>query len=178
MKINGADPVWAPFRLRAALEVALVALSLLVAPVAVAVQAGQAAPPLAVQSPNGQWQRLQDYRGRVVYVDFWASWCAPCRQALPQYERLYRQWQSRGLTVLAVNVDTDIQAAEKMLKRHPLSFPILFDPKGFWAERFGLPAMPSSYLIDRAGIVRQVFQGYRQEDLPMLEAMIDKTLGE
>lgn len=143
-----------------------------------AVAVGDTAPPLAIQSADGQWQRLQDYHGRVVYLDFWASWCAPCQQALPEYERWYRQWQSRGLTVLAVNLDSDPAAATKLLKRRPLSFPIAFDPKGVWAERYALPTMPSSYLIDRRGIVRKVHGGFRPEDLPMLEALIDKTLGE
>jgi len=157
----------------------LSALALLLAsPAALAVNAGEPAPPLAAQTADGQWQRLQDARGKVVYVDFWASWCAPCREAMPQYERLYRQWSARGFTVIGVNIDAERAAALRALKRTPVSFPVVFDPAGAWAERFVLPTMPTGYLIGRDGIVRYVHQGYRAQDLPSLEAQIEKTLGE
>lgn len=156
----------------------LAAVLLLATPAAWAVNAGEAAPPLAAPGADNQWQRLQDYRGKVVYVDFWASWCAPCRQAMPQYERLYKQWAARGFVVIGVNVDTDREAATKALKRSKVSFPVVFDPLGTWAGRFALPTMPAGYLIGRDGIVRYVHQGFRTEDLPALEALIDKSLGE
>jgi len=156
----------------------LVSALLLAAPAAQAVRVGEPAPPLAAQSADGQWQRLQDYRGQVVYVDFWASWCAPCRQAMPQYERWSRQWSARGLRVIGVNVDTERDAALRALKRNPVSFTVVFDPQGIWPERFGLPTMPSAYLIDRRGIVRHVHAGFRMQDLAALETLIEQMLQE
>ncbi len=155
------------------------ALALLLAsPAALAVKAGERPPPLVAQNAGQQLLGLQDYRGKVVYVDFWASWCAPCRQAMPQYDRLYKQWASRGLVVLGVNLDSDRDDADRALKRRPVSFPVVYDPAGTWAERFELPSMPSGYLIGRDGIVRHVHEGFRTSDVPALEALIDKTLGE
>lgn len=166
---------WSTFSVRVAAMTIILAL---LSPAAIAVQIGQPAPPLAIQGPDGSWQRLQDYRGRIVYLDFWASWCAPCRRALPEYARLERQWKSRGLSVLAVNVDTDSRAARQLLDHVPLGFPVVFDPKGIWAERFDLPTMPTSYLIDRKGIVRRIYAGFRPEELSALESSIDQVLRE
>jgi len=145
---------------------------------AAALGAGAAMPVVTGQGMDGQWQRLQDYRGKVVYVDFWASWCAPCRQAMPQYERLYRELGSAGFAVLAVNVDTDRRLAERMLKQVPVSFPVILDPQGQWANLFSPPTMPTGYLIDRKGIVRHVHVGYKSEELPAFEALIRKTVEE
>lgn len=162
--------------MRVALSLAVALL--LASPASRAVKAGEPAPPLSAQNAAQQLVGLADYRGKVVYVDFWASWCAPCRQAMPQYDRLYKQWASRGLVVLGVNVDSDRAEADKALKRRPVSFPVVYDPAGAWAERFELPSMPSGYLIGRDGIVRHVHEGFRTSDVPALEALIDKTLGE
>lgn len=156
----------------------LLAAALLAPSAAWAVAVGEPAPPLAAQTADGQWQRLQDWRGKVVYVDFWAAWCGPCREAMPQYERLYRQHGAQGLVILGVNVDTERQPAEAMLKRLKPSFPVVFDPKGQWAERFALPAMPSAYLIDRRGVVRYVHVGYKSQTLPELERKIAEVLAE
>ena len=162
--------------MRTALGLALALM--LMSPAGHAVTAGEAAPPLSAPNAAQQPVGLKDYRGKVVYVDFWASWCAPCRQAMPQYDRLYRKWASRGLVVLGVNVDTDRAEADRALKRRPVSFPVVYDPAGSWPERFDLPTMPSGYLIGRDGIVRYVHEGFRTSDVPALEALIDKTLGE
>lgn len=151
---------------------------LLASPLAAAVGIGAAAPPLAAQTAHGQWQRLQDHRGKVVYVDFWAAWCGPCREAMPQYERLYRQHRDQGLVIIGVNVDSERAPAAAMLKRVKPSFPIVFDPKGQWAERFALPAMPSAYLIDRRGVVRHVHVGYKRQTLPELEKKMAELLAE
>lgn len=157
----------------------MLAAALLLAPVVgFALQAGAPAPVVAAQSTDGQWQRLQDYRGKVVYVDFWASWCAPCRQALPQYERLYRELAPSGFVVLAINVDTEQRLAQRMLKQIPMSFPVILDPQGVLAERFSPPTMPTGYLIDRQGVVRYVHTGYKAEDLPAFETLVRKMVEE
>lgn len=156
----------------------LAAVFCIAAAPAFALKPGDVPPPLAAPSESGDILGLQNYRGQVVYIDFWASWCAPCREAMPQYDRLYRQWRGRGLTILGVNVDTDRKAAQRALKRTPVSFPVIYDPTGQWPERFDLPTMPSGYLIDRKGRVRHVHAGFRSGDLPALEALIDAALKE
>ena len=152
---------------------------LAVMPTARALDAGAPAP-AALTAPQlgGTALALADLRGQVVYVDFWASWCAPCLQALPALDALYRQHGERGFKVLAVNVDTDRAAALKMLKRVNPSFPVVFDPDGIWPEAFGLKAMPSGYLIDRDGVVQLVKAGYKTKELPQLEAAILQQLGD
>jgi len=156
----------------------LAAALLLASPAVLALNPGEPAPVVATKSTDGQWQRLQDYRGKVVYVDFWASWCAPCRQALPQYERLYRELGPSGFVVLAINVDTEQRLAQRMLKQIPMSFPVILDPQGVLAERFSPPTMPTGYLIDRQGVVRYVHTGYKAEDLPAFETLVRKMVEE
>lgn len=116
--------------------------------------------------------------GQVVYIDFWASWCAPCRDVMPKLQRLYDDRHGRGFTVIGVNVDTETARARRIAQNAGISFPIVFDPQGIWPERFDLPAMPTGYLIDRRGVVRFVQKGYTANDLPALESNIDDLLKE
>lgn len=143
----------------------------------VRLEVGDAAPPLQAPQRDGTPLLLESLRGQVVYVDFFASWCAPCAQALPALDALYRRHGERGLNVLAVNVDTDRAAALKMLERIPVSYPVVFDPAGVWPASFGLRGMPSGYLLDRTGVVRFIKTGYQAKDLPQLVAAIEAELG-
>jgi thiol-disulfide isomerase/thioredoxin len=145
---------------------------------ALALGTGELPPDLVAQDQSGVTQRPQDYRGRVLYIDFWASWCAPCLQELPALERLYADLAPRGFAVLAINVDARRSDAQRLLDRLQLSFPIVFDPDGVWPERFALPAMPSGYLIGRDGRVRHVQIGFREGDLAVLEQAIEQALEE
>ncbi|MDP9141908.1 MAG: TlpA family protein disulfide reductase [Pseudomonadota bacterium] len=138
---------------------------------------GDAAPALSAPQQDGTPFALDSLKGRVVYVDFFASWCAPCAEALPALDALYRKHADKGLTVVAVNVDTERAAALKMLKRIPVSYPVVFDPAGVWPETFGLRGMPSGYLLDRTGVVRFIKTGYQAKDLPKLVAAIEAELG-
>lgn len=156
----------------------LLAVAVLPLPAALAAEAGAPAPLLVAPDAGGQPLSLQSLRGQVVYLDFWASWCAPCRVAMPHYDRWQRQWAAQGFTVLGVNVDSERRAAEQALKRTPVSFPVVYDPAGQWAQAFKLPTMPSAYLIDRQGRIHTVHAGFREKDLPALEAKIQTLLGE
>lgn len=140
-------------------------------------EVGDAAPALQAPQLDGTPLLLQSLQGQVVYVDFFASWCAPCAQALPALDALYRKHGDSGLSVVAVNVDTDRAAALKMLKRIPVSYPVVFDPAGIWPETFGLRGMPAGYLLDRSGVVRFIKIGYQAKDLPKLVAAIEAELG-
>lgn len=138
---------------------------------------GDIAPKLEAPQLDGTPLALQALQGKVVYVDFWASWCAPCREVMPALDVLYRKHSGAGFAVVAVNVDTDREAALRMLKRLPVSYPVVFDPAGVWPETFGLRGMPSGYLLDRTGVVRFIKTGYQAKDLPKLVAAIEAELG-
>lgn len=122
--------------------------------------------------------RLANLRGRVVYVDFWASWCAPCRQSMPALDRYFRRFANRGFIVLGVNKDMAAPDAERFLQRFPVTFPLLADPGDGFARAFEVKAMPSGYLIDRAGRVRYVHRGFTSETATALESQIEQLVGE
>lgn len=103
---------------------------------------------------------LQAQRGRVVYVDFWASWCVPCRESFPWMKALERTYASRGLTVLAIDVDQNQTDAQRFLRVFRPNFQVLFDPNGKFAQKYGIIGMPTSFLIDRTGKVRFTHVGF------------------
>jgi cytochrome c biogenesis protein CcmG/thiol:disulfide interchange protein DsbE len=103
---------------------------------------------------------LSAYRGKVVYLDFWASWCAPCRESFPWMNRWQRQFGPDGLVVIAVNVDRERADAQRFLQAYPADFRIVFDPDGALPEKFAVHGMPTSFLIDRAGEVRLRHEGF------------------
>lgn len=156
----------------------LLLLAALVTPAAARVTPGAPAPALAAPLASGELLKLDALRGRVVYLDFWASWCPPCRAAMPEYEKLWRELAPQGFSVIGVNLDTERAAALRALHRSAVSFPVVFDPEGRWPATFDLPAMPSAYLIDRAGVVRHVQEGFRRDELPALRERILELLQE
>ncbi|MES0874922.1 TlpA family protein disulfide reductase [Sinimarinibacterium thermocellulolyticum] len=163
--------------LKRLLRIATLALCGVLPPVQ-ALEIGEAAPALVAMQPDGRALALASLRGQVVYVDFWASWCAPCLQAMPALDALQRRYGARGFAVIGVNVDTERKAALRMLERVGVGFAIVLDPQGRWPEAFGLSAMPSGYLLDRAGVVRFVKAGYMAKDLPQIEAAVLTLLGD
>lgn len=139
------------------------------------VAAGDLAPDVALpESPVGQ--RLSDLRGRLVYLDFWASWCTPCRLSFPWMGELQRRHGGRGLQVVAVNLDVRRADADAFLARHPAGIAVAFDPRGVSAEAFGVRAMPTSVLIGPDRRVLAVHRGFRLEDAPALEAKVVAAL--
>jgi thiol-disulfide isomerase/thioredoxin len=118
------------------------------------------APDIALKTADGREVRIADLKGRVVLVDFWASWCAPCKASFPALDALYREYRERGLEVLAVNLDERRRDADAFLADRPHALTVLFDPKGASAEAFGVQGMPSSFVIDRAGAIRFTHMGY------------------
>lgn len=119
---------------------------------------------------------LQALRGQMVYLDFWASWCVPCRQSFPWMNALQEKYRAQGLIVLAINLDQDEQAAHRFLDQYPVNFTVAFDPQGKVAERYKLKGMPTSYLIDRDGQVLMTHIGFRSRDIEILEARIAAQL--
>ena len=121
---------------------------------------GKPAPDFAAKSDSGRNVRLSELRGQVVLINFWASWCSPCRQELPLLSKIYTQYRGAGFALLAVNVDDNRKDAESMLKRLDLKFPTLFDGNKKVAKLYGVDTMPATLVIDRDGRVRYVHRGY------------------
>jgi peroxiredoxin len=119
------------------------------------------APDFTLKSRDGSNIKLSELRGQVVMINFWASWCGPCRQEMPLLDQLYQRYQPMGFTLLGVNVEEDSTAADKVLKQIPVSFPVLFDSENSVSESYQVRAMPSTFLIDRNGNVRYLHKGYQ-----------------
>lgn len=134
------------------------------------------APEFNVASADGKRLSLSQFRGRVVYVDFWASWCGPCRKSFPWLNQMHDRYGKAGLQIIAINLDEDSQLAHAFLKQYPAGFTIGFDPTGDSAEAYGLRGMPSSYLIDRNGKLIFSHIGFRIDDQVELEQKIRRTL--
>lgn len=155
----------------------VILLMLLAAPVA-ALEAGDRAPDFAAPSLTGEGTvELSRHRGKVVYLDFWASWCAPCLKAIPEIEKLRAEFPADELQIIAVNLDTTKKKALRFLDKHPIGYPSASDPKGRLPERFGLETMPTSYLIDRDGVIRYVHRGFQSGDGAKLRQEIGALLG-
>ena len=119
---------------------------------------------------------LSNLEGKTLYVDFWASWCAPCIISLPKYNELYLKYKQDGLEIIAINVDNPIEDGLDFLLDTPLDFLIPQDPEGDAAELFGVIGMPSSYLISPEGHVELVHMGFRNGDIEIIEEEIKKVL--
>jgi cytochrome c biogenesis protein CcmG/thiol:disulfide interchange protein DsbE len=115
--------------------------------------------------------------GKTVYVDFWASWCAPCLSSLPLYNDMYHKYKDQGLEIVAINVDNPIEDGLDFLLDTPLDFLIPADPDGEAAELFEVIGMPTSYLIEPDGTVKLVHMGFRSGDIEMIEEAIQDSLG-
>ena len=135
---------------------------------------GQAAPDFTLKSLSGENIRLGDYRGQVVLLNFWASWCAPCRQEMPLLNELHHRYAPLGFSVIGVNVEQDNTAARRWLEKTPVDFPILFDTDNKVSRRYDIRAMPTTALIDRDGNVRHLHHGY----VPGLEATYQQQVRE
>ncbi len=97
--------------------------------------------------------RLSDYRGKMVYLDFWASWCGPCRQSFPWMEQMHQKYRSQGLEVIAINLDRERKLADTFMQQHPNSFTIGFDIEGVVPLAYEVRGMPSSFVIDQEGVI-------------------------
>lgn len=157
---------------------AVCALTFVPLPSASAVGQGALAPEIGLQDRSGKLIKMSDLKGRVVIVDFWASWCAPCREELPVLEGLFKKYRDKGLVVVGVGQDKDPQNLAKFLRASPLSFPIVHDARGEVAGRYEPPKMPSSYVIDRKGLIRHLHAGFRASDKAALERELKQLLDE
>ena len=126
-----------------------------------AVPASGEAGNFTLKSADGTNIRLSEYRGQVVMLNFWASWCGPCRQEFPHLDTLQQKYTDLGFTIFGINVEQDRTQADKVLRDIPVTFPILFDDKNQVSELYNVDAMPMTVLLDRNGVVRFQHRGYK-----------------
>lgn len=143
-----------------------------------AVEEGEPVPDLTLPSIYADQPEisLQGLSGKTIYIDFWASWCAPCIKSLPLYNEMYHKYKDQGLEVVAISVDNPIEDGLDFLLDTPLDFLIPSDPEGDAAELFEVIGMPTSYLISPDGEVRLVHMGFRDGDIEIIEKEVLKIL--
>ncbi|HHO59292.1 MAG TPA: TlpA family protein disulfide reductase [Thiotrichales bacterium] len=134
------------------------------------------APQFSLKDSAGKTVSLKKYRGKVVYVDFWASWCTPCKQSFPFMNELHERYGKKGLKIIGINLDADKKDADKFLKQVKADFTIAYDPSGKTAEKYDLQVMPSSYLIDRNGRLVYLHRGFKAGDKREMEEKIVQAL--
>ena len=146
--------------------------SLLIAGLTLVATAASASP------SSAQSLDLTQYKGKVVYLDFWASWCAPCRLSFPWLASLQSAYRREGLTVVAVNVDHNRADAERFLSNEGSNFGIIYDPKGLIASKYNVVGMPMSVLIDKDGKVRFKHVGFYPQDEATYLSQVNQLLSE
>ena len=139
-------------------------------------QAGAPAPAFELNSNSGKPVSLADLKGQIVLVNFWASWCGPCRQEMPILEQLNHQYHNKGVSLIGVNVEPDSAAATAWLKATPVTFPILYDVDSKVSKLYEVQGMPNTVILDRKGVVRYIHRGYspgaENEYLDQIRALI------
>jgi len=153
----------------------LLLTGLLVAP-ALAVAPAGPAPKFQLTSMAGKPISLDQLKGQVVMINFWASWCGPCREEMPVLEKLYAKYKPMGFTMIGVNVEPDSKLAAEWLKATPVTFPILFDTKSEVSKLYQVSSMPSTVIVDRKGNLRWMHRGYKagaeNEYLDQIRALV------
>jgi len=165
--------------LRTTFLLSAVSLGLIFQANADAIETGQGVPNCTLAPVGGEERYdLRRFHGKVLYVDFWASWCPPCAQSFPFMNQLDRELRDRGLQVVAINLDEKSDDAYGFLAQHPAQFTVALDGGGSCPQNFGVKAMPSTYLIDRKGIVRHVHLGFRPGEAEQLRTVVEQLLAE
>lgn len=140
-----------------------------------AIEVGERAPEFQLQGEQSTVS-LADAAGKIVYLDYWASWCGPCRQSFPWMNDMQAKYGPQGLRIIAVNLDAKPEDARKFLARQPASFTLAFDPTGQTPRQFGVKGMPSSFLIGRDGAILARHMGFKEADRAELEKQIVDAL--
>jgi len=131
---------------------------------------GTKAPSVDLKTLDGKTTSVAALQGKVVVLNFWASWCGPCRYEMPELEKMYQELKSKGIVVLAVNLDRESDLARNWLATMKVTFPVALDPDSKMAGMYAVASMPTTFLIDRKGVVQAKTVGYRAEELEALKA--------
>ena len=170
---------YSKMRVRPFLLACMAALLFLPTSIALAVAVGDTAPDCKLSSlGDSQSSTLSQYPGKVLYVDFWASWCGPCAKSFPFMNELHSQLKDQGLQIVAVNLDEKPEEAQAFLSQYPAQFTVAADASKQCAKDFGVKAMPSSYLIDRKGKVHHIHLGFRPGEAKELRQIVEQLLKE
>ena len=137
---------------------------------------GDMVPAIELPNESGDGVSLTKLRGKVVYLDFWASWCGPCRQSFPWMNEMQEKYGQQGLEVLAINLDGNLADAKKFLQENPAKFKTIYDTKAQTPKLLGVKGMPTSYLIDRQGRVVSVHVGFNPAKKSELESELKRVL--
>lgn len=143
---------------------------------AFAVEVGQMAPDFELQGQNGTMVKLSSYKGKTVYLDFWASWCGPCKQSFPWMNEMQSRYGAKKFQVVGVNVDQKTDDAKEFLKENKATFDIVFDNTGKIPKTFTIKGMPTSMLIGADGKIMSIHTGFKPEQKPELEQQIKDAL--
>ncbi|MGB6308334.1 MAG: TlpA disulfide reductase family protein [Steroidobacteraceae bacterium] len=135
-----------------------------VAATAFAADEGGPAPAFTLTTLTGAPGALSQYKGQVVMVNFWATWCGPCQQEMPLLDQMYKKYKPAGFTLIGVNVDKEAPPVKELMARKPVSFPVLLDPANQVSKAYHVDEMPSSVIIDRKGEIRYIHRGYKPGD--------------
>jgi len=125
---------------------------------------------------SGERNTLKQHQGKVVYLDFWASWCGPCRQSLPLLNKLRNELGSEYFEVIAINLDKNPEDGKRFLQKYPVNYPVLSDVMGVTPEKYQLTGMPTSYLIDQDGQIQGAHQGFRSSDIDKIRKAVHKLM--
>jgi thiol-disulfide isomerase/thioredoxin len=155
----------------------VIAAALLAVP-AIAADATGPAAEFELQSRAGEAVALSRFKGQVVLINFWATWCGPCRKEMPLLEQIQKKYAPLGFTMLGVNVEEDTRLMEAFLKDVPVTFPILLDPANGVSKLYNVSAMPSTVIVDRKGNVRFIHQGYKTGDESKYQDLIRQLIRE
>ena len=139
---------------------------------------GRPAPDFVLKSISGDNLRLSEYKGQVVMINFWATWCGPCRQEMPDLDALYKRYERFGFVLLGVNIDENDDKAQRMARELQISFPVLFDRDKEVSRLYQVDAMPTTVLIDQDGTVRHVHRGFRTGYTETYQEQLRKLLRE
>ena len=145
---------------------------------AIAAEVGKPAPDFTLKSLGGQNLKLSEMTGSVVLINFWASWCGPCREEMPLLNSLHKKYEPLGFKVLGVNVEQDVKGAKGFLTNFPVDFPVLLDSDNRVSEQYKVIAMPTTVVVDRDGNMRFLHQGYKSGDEAKYRQMVKELVRE
>jgi thiol-disulfide isomerase/thioredoxin len=143
---------------------------------AIAGQVGTLAPDFSLTDLKGNAVTLKQFKDKVVFLDFWAPWCDPCREEFPALDALYKKYRNDGLEVIGIDIDDSEKVAAEFLQKIPVTFTILIDKKGISRRAYGFRMLPTAFIIGRDGVIRNVHIGFGKEFVQMYETEIAKLL--